>query len=78
LAGLRSVSYVVPFTEDTPARLIEAVSPDVLVKGGDYAVTEIAGHDHVLAAGGEVIILDFLEGHSTTATLSRINESSSD
>ena len=78
LAGLRSVAYVVPFTEDTPARLIEAVSPDVLVKGGDYAVTEIAGHEHVLAAGGEVIILDFLEGHSTTATLSRINESSSD
>ena len=78
LAGLRSVSYVVPFTEDTPARLIEAVSPDVLVKGGDYAVADIAGHEHVIASGGEVIILDFLEGHSTTATLSRINESSSD
>ena len=44
-------SYVVPFTEDTPARLIEAVSPDVLVKGGDYAVTDIAGHEHVLASG---------------------------
>ena len=53
------ISYVVPFTEDTPARLIEAVSPDVLGKGGDYAVTEIAGHEHVLAAGGEVIILDW-------------------
>ncbi len=78
LAGLRSVSYVVPFAEDTPARLIEAVSPDVLVKGGDYAVTEIAGHDHVLAAGGEVIILDFLEGHSTTATLMRMSVSSGD
>ena len=78
LAGLRSVSYVVPFTEDTPARLIEAVSPDVLVKGGDYAVTDIAGHEHVLATGGEVIILDFLEGHSTTPTLSRLTESSSE
>ena len=77
LAGLRSVSYVVSFTEDTPARLIEAISPDVLVKGGDYVVSEIAGHAHVLATGGEVIILDFLEGHSTTATLSRISESSS-
>lgn len=76
LAGLRSVSFVVPFAEDTPARLIKAVSPDVLVKGGDYAISEIAGHEHVLATGGEVIILDFLEGHSTTATLSRINESS--
>lgn len=77
LAGLRSVSYVVSFTEDTPVRLIEAISPDVLVKGGDYVVSEIAGHEHVLATGGEVIILDFLEGHSTTATLSRISESSS-
>ena len=78
LAGLRSVSYVVAFTEDTPARLIEAASPDVLVKGGDYNLAEIAGHEYVLAAGGEVIILDFVEGHSTTATLSRINDSPSD
>lgn len=78
LAGLRSVAYVVSFSEDTPARLIEAVSPDVLVKGGDYVVSQIAGHEHVLATGGEVIILDFLEGHSTTATLSRINESTRD
>ena len=58
--------------------MIKAIMPDVLVKGGDYAVTDIAGHEHVLASGGEVIILDFLEGHSTTATLSRINEPSSD
>ena len=73
LAGLRAVSYVVPFSEDTPARLIEAVSPDVLVKGGDYAVAEIAGHEHVLANGGEVVVLGFIDGFSTTATIERIS-----
>ena len=73
LAGLRSVSYVVPFSEDTPARLIEAVTPDVLVKGGDYDVSQIAGHEHVIAEGGKVVILDFVEGHSTTATIARMS-----
>ena len=76
LAGLRAVSYVVPFSEDTPARLIEAISPDVLVKGGDYAVADIAGHEHVLKSGGEVIILEFVEGFSTTATIKRISTDS--
>jgi D-beta-D-heptose 7-phosphate kinase/D-beta-D-heptose 1-phosphate adenosyltransferase len=76
LAGLRSVSYVLPFSEDTPARLIEAISPDVLVKGGDYAINEIAGHEHVLESGGEVIILEFVEGFSTTATIKRISTDS--
>ena len=76
LAGLRSVSYVIPFSEDTPARLIEAISPDVLVKGGDYAINEIAGHEHVLKSGGEVIILEFVEGFSTTATIKRISTDS--
>ena len=78
LAGLRSVTYVVPFSEDTPARLIQAISPDVLVKGGDYAVSDIAGHEHVLETGGEVIVLDFLPGYSTTSTLERINKSVDD
>ena len=76
LAGLRAVSYVVPFSEDTPARLIEAISPNVLVKGGDYAINEIAGHEHVLENGGEVIILEFVEGFSTTATIKRISTDS--
>ena len=76
LAGLRSVSYVVPFSEDTPARLIEAISPDVLVKGGDYAINEIAGHEHVLESGGEVVILEFVEGFSTTATIKRTSTDS--
>ena len=74
LAGLRSVDYVVAFGEDTPARLIERIAPDILVKGGDYRVEEIAGHESVLERGGEVVILDFVDGHSTTATIERISQ----
>lgn len=71
LAGLRSVDYVVPFSEDTPARLIEAVGPDVLAKGGDYKPEEIAGYDTVIARGGKVVILDFVDGYSTSQTIAK-------
>lgn len=72
LAALASVDWVVPFSEDTPARLIEAVSPDVLVKGGDYRPEQIAGAETVRRSGGEVIVLDFLDGHSTSAIIQSI------
>ncbi|HEX4871813.1 MAG TPA: bifunctional D-glycero-beta-D-manno-heptose-7-phosphate kinase/D-glycero-beta-D-manno-heptose 1-phosphate adenylyltransferase HldE [Nevskiaceae bacterium] len=71
LAGLACVDAVVAFAEDTPARLIAAVLPDVLVKGGDYTVAQIAGGEAVRAAGGEVRVLDFHPGHSTTALIER-------
>lgn len=74
LAGLAAVDWVVPFSEATPARLIEAVLPDVLVKGGDYRIEQIAGAAAVLAAGGEVQVLDFLPGHSTSAIIARSRE----
>ena len=74
LAALACVEFVVPFSEDTPAHLIEAVAPDVLVKGGDYKVEEIAGHESVLARGGRVITLDFVEGHSTSGMLARLGK----
>ncbi|RDX38177.1 bifunctional D-glycero-beta-D-manno-heptose-7-phosphate kinase/D-glycero-beta-D-manno-heptose 1-phosphate adenylyltransferase HldE [Kangiella sp. HD9-110m-PIT-SAG07] len=66
LAELSSVDWVVEFIEDTPQRLIESLSPDILVKGGDYKVEDIAGSESVLANGGDVIILDFVDGVSTT------------
>jgi D-beta-D-heptose 7-phosphate kinase/D-beta-D-heptose 1-phosphate adenosyltransferase len=66
LAGLASVDWVVPFTEDTPARLVAAVLPDVLVKGGDYRTDEIAGAREVLENGGEVRALSFRQGHSSS------------
>lgn len=72
LAGLAAVDWVVPFSEDTPARLIERLGPDVLVKGGDYTVEQIAGHQAVLARGGEVKILPFVAGRSTTGIIERI------
>ena len=74
LVGLASVDYALPFSEDTPAKLIEALAPDVLVKGGDYAVEDIAGHESVLTQGGEVIVLDFLEGHSTSRLINRLSD----
>lgn len=74
LAGLASVDWVVPFSEDTPERLIDAVAPDVLVKGGDYSVEQIAGHRGVLARGGEVRVLPFSDGQSTSAIVRRILE----
>ena len=72
LAALSGVDYVVPFTEDTPERLIGLLAPDVLVKGGDYSVEQLAGHESVLERGGEVRILDFVTGHSTSDLISRM------
>ncbi len=71
LAGLKCVDAVVAFCEDTPARLIGRVLPDVLVKGGDYRVDQVAGHDAVMANGGRTVILDFHIGYSTTGTIRR-------
>lgn len=72
LSGLGAVDWVVPFSEDTPARLIEAVLPDVLVKGGDYRPEEIAGGEAIIANGGEVKVLGFEDGVSTTAMIATI------
>jgi len=66
LAALIFVDAVVPFEEDTPFELIQAVSPQVLVKGGDWQPEQIVGSDLVLAAGGKVLSLPFVEGYSTT------------
>lgn len=72
LSGLGAVDWVVAFKEDTPQRLIEALLPDVLVKGGDYHPEQIAGGQAVREAGGEVRVLGFEDGVSTTAMISTI------
>jgi D-beta-D-heptose 7-phosphate kinase/D-beta-D-heptose 1-phosphate adenosyltransferase len=72
LAGLGSVDAVTPFPEDTPRELIAALLPDVLVKGGDYAPDDVVGAAEVREAGGEVIILPFVEGRSTTGIIRRL------
>ena len=74
LAGLAAVDWVVPFSEDTPQRLISEVLPDVLVKGGDYQIHEIAGGKEVMENGGEVKVLLFKDGVSTTAIIKQIVE----
>ena len=74
LAALSCVDYVVPFDSDTPQALIAKVLPHILVKGGDYRVEQIAGHEEVLANGGQVIILPFTPGFSTSAIVKRIAE----
>jgi D-beta-D-heptose 7-phosphate kinase/D-beta-D-heptose 1-phosphate adenosyltransferase len=72
LAGLAAVDWVIPFAEDTPAELIAAVLPDVLVKGGDYEPEEIAGGKDVLRNGGEVRVLSFRDGHSTSRIIEKL------
>ncbi|MFA0486508.1 bifunctional D-glycero-beta-D-manno-heptose-7-phosphate kinase/D-glycero-beta-D-manno-heptose 1-phosphate adenylyltransferase HldE [Vibrio sp. 10N.222.55.B11] len=72
LAGLGAVDWVVPFSEDTPQRLISEVLPSILVKGGDYKPEDIAGGAEVIAAGGEVKVLNFEDGCSTTEIIKAI------
>lgn len=72
LGALESVDWVVSFEEDTPQRLIAGVLPDLLVKGGDYKPEEIAGSEEVWANGGEVRVLNFEDGISTTNIIKRI------
>lgn len=76
LAALGCVDIVVPFDEDTPQRLIARVLPDILVKGGDYKVEQIAGHEEVLGNGGKVKILSFVDNCSTSAIVKKIKEQS--
>ena len=74
VAALASVDAVTLFDEDTPRELIAALLPDVLVKGGDYAMADIVGREEVEAAGGQVATIPFVRGYSTTALLKRIQE----
>ena len=71
LAALACVDWVVAFTEETPERLYCALLPDVIVKGGDYSPEQVAGGDCVIKVGGEVKILQFVDGQSTTAMINK-------
>jgi rfaE bifunctional protein nucleotidyltransferase chain/domain len=72
LSGLESVDYVTVFGEDNPRELIRLLQPDVLVKGGDWPITDIIGREEVEAAGGRVFSLPYVEGSSTTEIIQRI------
>jgi D-beta-D-heptose 7-phosphate kinase/D-beta-D-heptose 1-phosphate adenosyltransferase len=75
LAGLEVVDWVVGFDADTPAALIEALLPEVLVKGGDWSVDRIIGRDTVEAHGGAVLSIPLVPGRSTTSLIERIRSS---
>ena len=78
ISALGSVDWVIPFgkleNNDTPAKLIEQIKPDILIKGGDYTVDQIAGADFVLANGGKVEVLEFLNGCSTSNVIKKIQQ----
>jgi rfaE bifunctional protein nucleotidyltransferase chain/domain len=76
MAALQFVDMVVPFEADTPADLINLLRPDVLVKGGDYEISEIVGADSVLENGGEVRVLPYIKGYSTTSIEEKIRNHS--
>ena len=72
LAALAAVDYVVVFNELDPARVIHAVRPDLLVKGGDWPIGQIVGADFVQSRGGRVLSLPYVEGASTSALIGRV------
>ncbi len=74
LAALRATSYVTIFDDLSPRSLISKLLPDVLVKGGDYALDEIHGREEVEAAGGRVVRLPFVEGVSSSAIIDRMKK----
>ncbi len=71
LAALKAVSHTIIFSEETPLELIKKVKPDFLVKGGDWKLDQIVGSDFVLAYGGQVKSLQFIEGRSTTSIIQK-------
>jgi D-beta-D-heptose 7-phosphate kinase/D-beta-D-heptose 1-phosphate adenosyltransferase len=74
LGSLASVDLVVTFDDDTPIALIEAIRPDILVKGADYSLDKVVGGDIVQGYGGRVLLADLEPGHSTSATIARIGK----
>ena len=73
LASLQFVDFVILFDEDTPLNLIHTISPDFLVKGGDYSIDQIVGADFVIEKGGKVITLPFVEGFSSSNIIQNTN-----
>ena len=74
LAGLEAVDWVVCFSEDTPEGLLQALRPEVLVKGGDYSIDQVVGGEFVQSYGGEVKVLEFLDNCSTSAIVDKMKE----
>ena len=74
LLSLRFVDYVIIFNELTPLKVIKKIKPDYLVKGGDYNENDIVGSDFVKASGGQVEIIKFLDGYSSSNYIDNLNQ----
>ena len=74
IASLKIVDFVIIFEEETPFNLIKSISPDVLVKGGDYNIDEIVGGDYINQIGGEVKIVKLKEGYSTSKLINNLKK----
>jgi rfaE bifunctional protein nucleotidyltransferase chain/domain len=74
MSQLKSVDFVEIFTEDTPLELIKKISPKILVKGGDWKIDQIVGGKEVIASGGNVFSLKFVDGYSTTSLIHKIQD----
>lgn len=75
LASLSFVDIVIIFDEDTPEKLIHMIKPDVLVKGGDYNIESVVGSKFVKSYGGDIKIINFVNGYSTSAIINKMNHS---
>jgi bifunctional ADP-heptose synthase (sugar kinase/adenylyltransferase) len=74
LESLRCIDRVEIFEEDTPLNLIKSITPDILVKGGDWSADQIVGSGHVIENGGQVMSLNFVNGYSTTKIIELIKK----
>ncbi len=72
LEAIETIDYLTSFSEETPQEIIAALLPDVLVKGGDWRPDEVVGKKEVEAAGGKVVIVPYLKGHSTSSVIRKI------
>lgn len=76
LEAIEEIDYLVSFSDETPERIIASLLPDVLVKGGDWKIEEVVGRREVEEAGGKVLIVPYLKGHSSSEIMKRIVNSS--
>jgi D-glycero-beta-D-manno-heptose 1-phosphate adenylyltransferase len=74
MAALESVNFITTFGEDTPEKLIKALKPDILVKGGDWKIKDIVGGDFVKERGGRVVSIPFVKGRSTSSVIDKIKK----
>ena len=72
LEAIEEIDYLVPFSEETPQRIISLILPDILVKGGDWKLEEVVGREEVERSGGKVVLIPYLKGYSTSALIKKI------